>query len=305
MSRYALALLVLAALASAGAAADFDVRPGFLVVGPPAAAPEYDPLLPDGAEPYESARYTQNIAVVNDRDRIAPHTIASLPDRRWHQPGGLEGVSGWRSERYRHLPGPVRTWVGNVEVENSIPTGRLKPDGTPEHYRQFNRSIQREYPDGTRFDELLVNAATGKVFEHRVRTKRAGRWLSEVWHKDEAQFPAGYAGLKVSCSSCHAEAGTGKYDAGLVPGGDTVLSDPLPWHVAGLASPEAAPKATAVKPAPNFDVRSAEVPKPAAPAELPRAVGPAWVPHQKYDRFGRPAGVEYRLVYPPGCAPGK
>jgi cytochrome c len=69
------------------------------------------------------------------------------------------------------------------------------------------------------------------MFEHRVRSKDSGRWYSRIEYVDEAARPDGYTGLKVSCASCHSEAGTGKYNDGLVPGGDTVLSDPLDWSL--------------------------------------------------------------------------
>jgi hypothetical protein len=241
------ALAVVLALVPAAVAAEFTVTAGFVVVptAEPAPAPKpkaarYVPDIP--GRKYDGAKFTQSISVLNDRDRIEPAPILKMPDRRWHQPGGMEGVTGWRSERFRFLPDGhrVRAWIGNVEVENSIRTGRLKADGTPEHFKQHNRALLRSYPDGTRFDELLVNADTGDVFEHRVRLKKDGKWLSEVYHKDEGAFPKGYSGLTASCSSCHAEAGTGKYDAGLVPGGDTVLSDPLPWELWFAQPPEGA-----------------------------------------------------------------
>lgn len=230
-----LALCLAAGLALAG---EFTVTGGFRVSAgdpPKKAAPveEYDPGIPKGAKKYRSARWSQNSFILNDRDTIRPIRVRDLPDKRWHQPGGMEGVSGWKNETYRTLPEgkTVRTFVGNLLIENSIKTGRLKPDGTPEHHKQWGRTIQRLYPDGTRFDEVLRNAETGRVFEHRVREKKDGKWLSTVYHKDEGARPAGYTGLTVSCTSCHGEAGTGKYDKGLVPGGDTVLGDPLDWGV--------------------------------------------------------------------------
>lgn len=149
----------------------------------------YVPAPP--GERYESAKHTQSISVLNERDRIEAVPIADLSDRRWHQPGGMEGITGYTSERFRFIPEGqrVRTWIGNIEVENSIRNGRLKLDGSPDHFRQFNRGLKREYPDGTRFDEVLRNADTGLVFEHRVRLKRGGKWLSEVIHKDVAARP--------------------------------------------------------------------------------------------------------------------
>lgn len=196
----------------------------FLLVSP------YEPDVPAGATKYESAKYTQSISVLNDRDTIVAVPILSLPDTRWNQPGGLEGVTGYTTEKYRYVPEAPRRWLGNIGVRNSF------------GYTQQNRGLLRQYPDGTRFDEVLRNAGSGEVFEHRVRVKREGRWLSEVYYRDESEYPKGYTGLKVSCSSCHNEAGTGGYAVGLVPGGDTVLSDPLPWELWLGYSPEDRPE---------------------------------------------------------------
>ena len=68
----------------------------------------------------------------------------------------------------------------------------------------------------------------GKPFEIRQREKKNGRWDSSILFRDKAARPPGYTGLKLACSTCHDEAGTGGYGVGLVPGGDGVLSDPFP-----------------------------------------------------------------------------
>lgn len=199
-----------------------------ILLAVPSARGDADQYQPDPpGERYDGARYTQSIFVLDERDTIRPVPIRDLPDRRWHQPGGLEGVKGYTSEKFRFVPegAKVRTWIGNIGVLNS------------RGFIQQNRGLLREYPDGARFDEVLRNES-GTVFEHRVRVKREGRWLSEVIHRDEAARPKGYTGLKQSCSSCHREAGTGGYAVGLVPGGDTVLSDPLPWKLWFKDSPE-------------------------------------------------------------------
>ena len=179
--------------------------------------------LPAAAVAYTQAKTTQSISVLNDRDHIEAVSIAGLDDKRWHQPGGLEGIDRalYRSQTFRTMPseGRVRSWIGNIGVKNSF------------GFTQQNRGILREYPVGTRFDEVLTNAQTGKAFEQRTREKTRDGWTSTVTFADEGARPAGYTGLKVSCASCHNEAGTGKYAAGLVPGGDTVLSDPLDWSL--------------------------------------------------------------------------
>lgn len=237
-------------------------------------AKNYVPDLPKGAVEYKSARFTQRISELSTNGgpflpTIAPFRILDHSDRRWHQPGGLEGVdrSLWEAKKYRTLPEnrPVRRWVDFIEVQNSIPVTRAVYDplrrqyvsvqvtdekGEPVFHKQKTRGLLRAYPDGTQFDEVLVNKQTGKVFEHRKRVKDGGKWEGEVVHRDPAEFPKGYTGLKVSCASCHDEAGTGKYADGLVPGGDGVFSDPLPWELWLARSPEAETPPEAPKMAP-------------------------------------------------------
>lgn len=193
-----------------------------VVVPPPRVkAPALD--LPAGAVKYTPARFSQRIAVTNDRDTIDPVLIVQLPDTRWHQSGGMLGVTGYRSDKYRTLPvgKGVREEVWSLPVKNSLG-----------HY-QRNWGLWRVYPVGTRFDDVLINTATGKVFEHRVREKLDTGWTAYVLDSDPAERPKGYAGLKVSCQSCHKEPGSGGYAVGLVPGSDQTFSDELPWHLVG------------------------------------------------------------------------
>lgn len=173
---------------------------------------------PERAFKYHSAKYTQSIAVVDGRDRIERVPILRLRERKWRFSGGLMEVDKkeWVSEKYRTLPEPVKHRVRDIAVWNGSNF-------------QNNRGIVRDYPNGTRFDDVLSNK-DGVVFEHRTRVKKDGKWSSSVIYSDVKARPAGYNGLKVTCASCHDEAGSGGYGEGLVPGGDTVLSDPLDWY---------------------------------------------------------------------------
>lgn len=179
----------------------------------------YEPDL-GWAVRYTPTAWTQSIAVVSGRDSITPVPISRL-DGKWQASGGLLGIKGWVSEKYKYVPEGGWSWVGDIQVLNGL------------NSYQNNRGIKRSYPDGTIFHDVLRNDA-GVVFEHRVRSKNGGMWKSEVVHRDAAARPAGYTGLKVSCASCHVQAASGGYATGLVPGGDTVLSDPLDWSVAGF-----------------------------------------------------------------------
>lgn len=186
----------------------------------------YTPDLPAGAVRYESEKYTQAISKLYDTPRVRKVPVREL-EARWHQSGGMHRVSGARSEKFRTLPPGKRVdyRLALLEIENGIP----KPGGG--NYRQKEYAVQRSYPVGTRFDDVLYNRH-GQVFEHRVREKTWKGWKSRVAFSDQLRRPPGYAGLKQSCASCHDEAGSGGYAKGLVPGGDTVLSDPMDWSVA-------------------------------------------------------------------------
>lgn len=172
---------------------------------------------PEGMQSYTATKYTQSIYVLNDRDTIDRVPIKKL-EPKWHQSGGMANISGWKSQKYRLIPESVRDYIGTIEVKNSF--GHYQP----------NRGLKRSYPDGTRFDDVLTNDQ-GAVFEHRTRRKSDGKWESEVAYRNVKARPDDYDGLKQSCASCHNEAGSGGYAVGLVPGGDTVLSDPLDWSL--------------------------------------------------------------------------
>lgn len=173
--------------------------------------------FPEGFERYTPARYTQSIFTLNSSpaiDRVPRSALLA----KWHQPGGLEGVSkeAWRSDVYRKIPGGVHAFQARLPVKNSF------------GFFQQELGWTRQYPDGTQFMDVLSNRDTGEVFEIRLRSKRDGKWNSEVDFRNRAHRPAGYQSVRLSdCNSCHAEAGTGGYAVGLVPGGDTVISDPF------------------------------------------------------------------------------
>jgi hypothetical protein len=159
---------------------------------------------------YKRASMTQAIAVTNGRDSITPVPRLRLPDARWHQSGGMLGIKEFRSDLYRYLPDDPKVWVGNIDVWNGS------------NFQQ-NRGWKVEYPNGSKFMDVL-STDSGKVFEVRQRLKADGKWQSSVVFEDKQARPRGYAGLTVSCNSCHREAGSGGYAVGLVPGGDGVLS---------------------------------------------------------------------------------
>lgn len=256
MKRIALALAL--AIPTAVLSADkpvFNVSPGFRLATD-ASDEKYSPDLPKESVEYKSARFTQNIFelvnggglpgyVPGSYSRIEPFPIAQMADKRWHQPGGMEGISRdlWEAKKFRTLPKdkPIQKWLGAIQVRNGI--GEVKDkDGkvTREGGKQLARALLRRYPDGTQFDEILINKTTGLVFEHRRRVKQDGAWESEVVYRDPKQFPKGYTAKLPSCASCHDEAGEGRYSDGAVPGGDGVLSDPLPWEVWTRTPPEKA-----------------------------------------------------------------
>lgn len=187
----------------------------------PAAQPPARPWpkevpFPAGAAHYETTAWTQSIVVRDNRDAI-DYIARTTQELKWQYSGGLAELWGWTSDKYKTLPAPPQTWIGNIQVKNSF--GRFQP----------NRGLLRSYAVGSRFDDVL--SVKGTVFEHRMREKTAKGWTAKILYQDKTAFPKGYTGLKQTCSSCHDESGSGEYGVGLVPGGDTVFSDPLDWNL--------------------------------------------------------------------------
>ena len=174
--------------------------------------------FPVGMVRYRPSKFTQEIAVTTGldniaRDRITPVDRANLLIK-WRAPGGMEEIDDWDSDLYKYVPVSIRPFIADINVFNGT---NFQP----------NRGWRRTYPDGTQFHDVL--SKDGVVFEHRVREKVNGAWESFVAYKDVSARPAGYVGLSGQrCQSCHVEAGTGGYAVGLVPGSDTVISDPFP-----------------------------------------------------------------------------
>jgi hypothetical protein len=172
--------------------------------------------FPEGMQRYRQAQWTQTIATTNERPRITPTHKGVLEDH-WQQPGGLQGVprSTYRTWAYKFLPQPPTVWVGRIPVLNRF-----------RNY-QFELGWRRSYVDGTFFCDVLENSK-GKVFEIRYREKVAGNWENTIAYKDASARPDGFFKIRTDqCNNCHFQAGTGGYAAGLVQGGDTVLSDPF------------------------------------------------------------------------------
>lgn len=183
-----------------------------------AAAGRWRKLFPflAGGERYKPAKYTQEIAVTDGRDRISP-VPRSQTEPIWHQPGGMQGVTGWRSDLFKFAPSP-QTFIADISVRNEF------------GYFQPNRGYVRRYQAGTWFADVLSNAVTGKPFEVRVIEKQAdGTWDRYVAFKSVKDRPQGYTGLQFTCAACHSRfPASGNYAGPLVPGSDGVFSDPVP-----------------------------------------------------------------------------
>lgn len=171
---------------------------------------------------YKSDEWTQSIFTFYSTDRVIRRVPIEKLEAKWHQSGGMEGIKGVVSRKYKTQPSPVVQRLDFIEVEFTDTAGQKQ--------KQKELGIVRSYPDGTRFeDKLYYNDI---LFEHRVREKKDGKWDSFIEFREILARPPGYNGLKASCASCHNQAGTGLYGVGLVPGGDTVLSDPFDWEPA-------------------------------------------------------------------------
>ncbi len=164
----------------------------------------------DGLKRYVPSRFTQEIATTNNRPRISSVPRDNL-EAKWHQSGGMEGIEGWRSDLYKSVE--TKPYTARLPVLNSF------------GYIQHELGWTRNYPDGAIFLDVL--SKDGEVFEVRQAKKESGAWTRKAIYRNEDAYPKGYAGLKQSCSSCHDDAGSGGYATGLVPGADTIISDPI------------------------------------------------------------------------------
>lgn len=176
---------------------------------------------------YRPANNTQSIFQLVHGNNVTTREIratgreqvkGATPDR-WTVPGGMIGVHGWRSDLYKELPTPPLTRQALLPVVNSF--------GNIQHELGWTRT----YADGSVFADVLSND-NGKVFEVRVAEKRDGQWDRYVAYSDAMARPAGYVSLRTKdCRGCHEDAkeppGSGPYGEGLIPGADTIVSDPF------------------------------------------------------------------------------
>ena len=165
-------------------------------------------LLLAGMEQYAPARNTQTtfrrqIGVIN------PSPRNQLEDK-WNVPGHLAGIEGWSSALYRKKDVKAAEFLVRQDPFDSVSAV----------------TWGRSYPD-THFVDVLRNT-DGKLFEVRVAEKQGVEWERYVAFADSSARPAGYIRPKRSqCVECHAQAGVSAYGGAAVPGGDTVLSDPV------------------------------------------------------------------------------
>ena len=171
--------------------------------------------IPKGFYNYTPTAYAQSIATVNDRPSIRAELRRRLLPK-WQVPGGMEGVTGFRSDLYRNSDSWAQEWYQRMPVKNSF------------GFYQLELGVRRAYADGSVFLDVLSH--NGKVFELRVAEKQRGEWRRYVAFKDVDARPKGYAGLKgQTCAECHKQTATGDYGLALVPGGDTVISVPFDY----------------------------------------------------------------------------
>lgn len=183
---------------------------------------------PLGLVRYQRARFTQAIATTNGSPSIdAVDRRAQL--RKWQVPGGLEHVEGWSSTLYKFQPRDGKAWKERIPVWNGGFWSANYGYGwvtTDKKAMQNELGLRRSYPDGTLFVDVLSHR--GKVFEVRYAEKQRGSWDRFIAFKDVAARPIGYhPPSRSECRECHSQTGTGGYATGLVPGGDTVISDPF------------------------------------------------------------------------------
>lgn len=165
----------------------------------------------DDLEIYDTARMTQKSG---NRTGAGANFIVqrAAVGEKWLSPGGLEGVRGWRNVLLRSPENRARYWLG------------------PARPQEWLSEIihQRHYADGALFADVLIGK-DDQIFEVRTAEKREGQWRRRVAYRNEEFFPVGYRPVALSkCAECHDQAGTGGYGVAMIPGGDGILSEPIP-----------------------------------------------------------------------------
>lgn len=168
--------------------------------------------FPSGMIRFLPAKFTQRLFNRYQMD-VVPRAGSLL---KWRVPGGMEGIRGWRSDLYELPNKKPRTWKDTIYVLNGF--GDTQPE----------TGYKRKFPIGSKFMDVLSNIR-GEVFEIRVREVKLSDfepfWDSSVLYENATARPSGYSGIRLKqCAECHNQAGTGSYNDGLVPGGDTVHS---------------------------------------------------------------------------------
>lgn len=171
--------------------------------------------FPAGMERYERDGFTQLLHVGRDSEPLASKVSGERLPEQFRVSGGMEGLTGWRSTKYRLFPAPPMDGVARIAL-----AGGVKLPG-----------LVRTYPDGSQFHDVLTNA-DGKVFEHRRRVLEGDRWTNAVLFRDSDAAPEGYheLGLK-ACAACHRNPGSGEVGKPLIAGGSQVFSDGLAWNL--------------------------------------------------------------------------
>lgn len=176
-----------------------------------------DADVPDGFVKYERATNTQSIYKNQFGPQIDAVSRTALKVK-WQVPGGMEGLTGWKSSLYKATQS--ERWTGGIPVKNSF--GNY----------QTESGWKRTYKDGDEFLDVLTNTDTNKVFEVRKAVKIDGSFQRFTIYRDKEQRPVDYAGPHtLDCRNCHNASdgpGSGDYGVAMTSGAETVFSDPFP-----------------------------------------------------------------------------
>ena len=148
----------------------------------------------EGARFYSLRPLYQKMYTMSSRPYNDPTTIHDAEGPEHHPfvvSGGMAGLSGWRSDKALYIPegSKVEVWQQGEDVRAFATTYRWR----------------WKFPPGTiAYDVLSTDRG---VFEVRTQERTEDGWETKVTHREEANRPEGYAGLKQACSSCHSHTG--------------------------------------------------------------------------------------------------
>ena len=175
--------------------------------------------FPKGLKFYRPTRHSQETSILDDQKHFQALHIASGPDdpnlqTKYSAPGGLAELpqERWNSYLGVVLGGRIQVFEEDFPFRPGVYDGKARAGADSPGFLMRKRSA--EFGGGIAFYDLLTNQGD-EAFEVRASEFDEDGHQMFVMHKNVSLRPQGYSGLSQSCLSCHNEAGSQRYGAGI------------------------------------------------------------------------------------------